>query len=323
MSAASTPWYVLIHHLPPKPTYLRVRIRRLLDRIGAVAVKNTVYVLPKSDDAQEHFQWILREVTQAKGEATVFEARFVEGLRDAEVRHLFKDARDVDYRQLIQMTRKSLSGLPSGALSNKVRSRVKSDLRRLQRRLQEIISLDFFGGHNRQAAELVLGSLEHRLRSANGTKEKRRFAARPEEYRGRTWVTREDIHVDRMASAWLIRRFIDPKARFRFVPKRDYSPQKGELRFDMFEGEFTHEGDLCTFEVLVKRLNLQDPGLVPIQEMVHDIDLKTDKFGRPETRGLEQIIRSIPAAHGPDPDRLARASALLDDLYESFRKPRP
>src|SRR5258705_148500 len=140
-AAATTSWYVLIHHLPPKPSYLRVKIRRLLDRIGAVAVKNTVYVLPKSGEAQEHFQWILKEVTEEKGEGTVFEARFVEGLRDAEVRLLFKDARDRDYRDLLQATRRVLSALPSGTLPIKARARAESDLRRLQRRLQEIIAL--------------------------------------------------------------------------------------------------------------------------------------------------------------------------------------
>jgi len=264
----------------------------------------------------------VKEITQQKGEATVFEARFVEGLRDGEVRLLFKDARDQDYRELIQDARRVISALSLRARAKDLRAKAESDLRRLQRRLEEIASLDFFGGHHRQSAELALRNLEAILRSGNDAGIDDRSSPNPlRDFQGRTWVTRQDIHVDRMASAWLIRRFIDSRARFRFVQK-NHVPRRGEIRFDMFEGEFTHEGDLCTFEVLVRRMGLRDEGLIPLQEMVHDIDLKDDKFKRPETRGLESIIRAIAMAHKPDLDRLARASALLDDLYESFRKAR-
>src|SRR2546430_13163936 len=101
-------------------------------------------------------------------------------------------------------------------------------------------------------------------------------------YRARTWVTRKGIRVDRIASAWLIRRFIDPEARFKFVSAKGYRPESGDIRFDMFDAEFTHEGDRCTFEVLIERLNISDRGLSPIAEAVYDIDLKDSKFGRDE-----------------------------------------
>ena len=132
---------------------------------------------------------------------------------------------------------------------------------------------------------------------------------------GRTWVTRTGIKVDRMASAWLIRKFIDPGARFRFVPAKDYQPQARELRFDMFDAEFTHEGDLCTFEVLVRRFGLDDPGLRHLAEIVHDIDLKDAKFGREEAPGIGQLVAGIAAAHADDEERLARGTALFEDLY--------
>jgi hypothetical protein len=140
------------------------------------------------------------------------------------------------------------------------------------------------------------------------------------QYCNRVWVTRKGIHVDRMASAWLIRRFIDTEALFKFVPARGYEPEMGELRFDMFEADFTHESDRCTFEVLVRGLKLNDKALRPIAEIVHDIDLKDGKFGRPEAPGIERLITGICAMHKDDEARLARASAIFEDLYGSFAR---
>ena len=140
-----------------------------------------------------------------------------------------------------------------------------------------------------------------------------------ESYRARTWVTRTGVKVDRMASRWLIRRFIDPEARFKYVPAKGYRPEPGEIRFDMFDAEFTHEGDRCTFEVLVQRLRLDDPALVPIAEIVHDIDLKDSKFGRQEAAGVDRLIAGIALAHGDDEARQAQGSVVFENLYQSFR----
>ena len=133
--------------------------------------------------------------------------------------------------------------------------------------------------------------------------------------RGRTWVTRKGVYVDRIASAWLIRRFVDPRARFKFVAARGYKPVKNELRFDMFEGEYTHEGDHCTFEVLLDRFQLRDPALSAIGEIVHDLDMKDEKHRRPETAGIEQVIAGIAMAHKEDDARIERGCTVLDDLY--------
>ena len=141
---------------------------------------------------------------------------------------------------------------------------------------------------------------------------------RAEEVRGRTWVTRKGIHVDRIASAWLVRRFLDPEARFKFVASKGYVPEPGELRFDMFEAEFTHEGDLCTFEVLVERFGLHDAGLRAVAEIIHDIDLKDAKFARAEKPGVERLVGGIALTQKEDEARLSRGAALFDDLYESF-----
>jgi hypothetical protein len=164
-----------------------------------------------------------------------------------------------------------------------------------------------------------VSGMEARMKPTVDTPEPARQALRRDEYRGRTWVTRTGIKVDRMASAWLIRKFIDPEARFEFVPAKGYQPGRGELRFDMFEAEFTHEGDLCTFEVLIERFGLDDPALRAIAEIVHDIDVKDAKYGREEAAGVGHVVAGIAAAHPDDEARLARGSALFDDLYALHR----
>jgi hypothetical protein len=133
-------------------------------------------------------------------------------------------------------------------------------------------------------------------------------------------VTRRGVYVDRIASAWLIRRFIDPDATFKFVEEKSYRHRAGELRFDMFKGEFTHVGDKCSIEVLADLLPRRDAGLAAIAEIVHDIDLKDGKFGREETAGIAHVIAGICSAHADDTTRIARGSAVFDDTYERFRK---
>src|SRR5262249_27331501 len=150
--------------------------------------------------------------------------------------------------------------------------------------LQKVVALDFFGADGREVAEGLLAGIEHRLRKEDTVPESNQ-AHEPAttglaSLKGRIWVTRKGVYVDRIASAWFIRRFIDPDARFKFVPAKGYVPSSGEIRFDMFEGEFTHEGDHCTFEVLTARAGLNDSALVAIGEIVHDIDLKDAKFAR-------------------------------------------
>jgi hypothetical protein len=163
----------------------------------------------------------------------------------------------------------------------------------------------------------MVSDLERRARAPRAALPR---TTRREELRGRTWVTRKGVHIDRIASAWLIRHFVDPEAQFKFVPARGYRPERGEVRFDMFEAEFTHDGDRCTFEVLLTRLGLDDPALGPIAEIVHDVDLKDGKFGRDEVAGIESLIAGLALAHRDDRERLAHGAAVFDGLYEYFRR---
>ena len=315
-------WLLLIHQIPPKPNYFRVKIWRRLQQLGAVAIKNSVYALPRSDEAQESLQWMLREIVEGGGDASLVEARFIDGLSDEHVEALFHAARDADYVQVAEDTRALMKRLPPRrAPDEELRAELGAGLARLQRRLAEITEIDFFGAPGRETAEALVAKLEARLYSpkevALPTLENS-----PHAVRGAIWVTRKGIHVDRMASGWLIRRFIDPESRFKFVAPKGYHPEPGELRFDMFEAEYSHEGDRCTFEILIEKFALRDPALRPLAEMVHDIDLKDGKFGRPETAGFEHLVAGIALAHREDEVRLERTAAVLDDLYEYFKRPR-
>lgn len=243
-------WLLLIHQLPPKPDYIRVKIRRRLRGLGAAAVKKTVYALPSTDEALEDFEWLRREIEADGGSAVIAEAEFVEGISDEELDAMLETEREGSGSR---MTR------PAGTDS-----------------------------------------------------------VQP----GRVWVTREGVNVDRIASAWLIRRFIDSSARFKFVPARGYRSRAGELRFDMYEAEYTHVGDECTFQTLVRRFGLRDRGLRAIGEIIHDIDCKDDRFNRPETAGTAALIRGIVQTRADDRERLDRGAVLFDDLYEFFRKQR-
>jgi hypothetical protein len=315
--AAGARWLVLIHQIPPHPSYLRVKVGRRLQALGAVAVKNSVYVLPRSDQALEDFQWVRREIVEGGGDASVCEARFVEGLSDSSVEALFSTAREADYGALAEEAR-ALQASGARKRGRKPREQVEAGLLRLRKHLAEVAEIDFFGAGGRDTVEGLLAALESSLRPAPAEADPDGPA--PVSVRGRVWVTRTGVHIDRIASAWLIQRFIDPEARFSFVRGHEHAPAEGELRFDMFEGDFTHEGDLCTFEVLLRRFGLADRALHRIAEIVHDIDLKDGKFKHPETAGLDHLIAGIALRHADDEARLRDGGAAFEAFYEYFRR---
>jgi len=315
-------WLLLIHQLPPKPDYFRVKIWRRLQRFGSVAIKNSVYVLPKNDQTQEDFQWVLREIIEGGGEGSLCEARFFDGLSDDEVEALFQAARAAEYEQIAEEARRLAEiPWPEGQIEDNRRTQNEINLVRLKRRLAEIVAIDFFGAPGRGAAEGLVSGIETRIHKQRTGKQLSNVAAyRREDLQNKTWVTRKGIYIDRMASAWLVRRFIDPNASFKFVPAKGYKPLPDEVRFDMFEAEFTHEGDHCTFEVLIDRVGIDDAALTPLAEIVHDIDLKDSKFGRQETVGIERVTAGVAMAHKEDETRLTRSTVVFDDLYEYFKR---
>ena len=315
-------WLLLVHQLPAKPAYLRVKIWRRLQDIGAVAVKNAVHALPMNEETQEDFEWLLREIHEGGGEAFVCEARLIDGLSDEEVRTLFDRARDADYSELAKEAQGLAKSLRRKGAGNTA-AELRVQIARLRKRLAEIAAIDFFGAIGRETAEGLLRGLEAQLDKdepvAGKTKTEPNLA---ETLRNRVWVTRQGVYADRIASAWLIRRFIDPEARFKFVSGKGYRPQEGELRFDMFEAEYTHEGDACTFEVVARAFGVADGAVGAIGEVVHDIDVRDGKFGRPETPGVERLVTGLALTVTEDLARVALGSQIFDALYEAWRRKR-
>ena len=315
-------WLMLVHQLPPEPAYFRVKIWRQIQALGAVPLKNSVYVLPAREETREDFQWLIRAIAAGGGEATLMEARLVDGFTDPELEALFQAARNADYEAIAEEARLALKFNRRKSVDRERQSAQQQTARRLRRRLGEVAALDFFGAERREAAEGLVAELEARLAAPATDAPAAAPAPAPDAYRNRVWVTRAGVHVDRIACAWLIRRFVDPKAEFKFVAGKDYRPKRGELRFDMFEAEFTHEGERCSLEVMLDRFRLDDPALAAIAEIVHDIDLKDGRYAREETAGLAHLIHGLCLGERDDEQRLARGAWLLDDLYQYFKRKR-
>ena len=310
MQDSSCPWILLIHHLPSSPAYLRVKIARRLQGQGAVAIKNTVYVLPGSQRALHDFQDTISQIRDGGGEANLFEARAIEGLTDGDIERLFRAARDADYEAIAAEARSHLARPDFAAAAGPL----SIEVARLRRRYAQVQSIDFFGARSGTLAAALLDEAAHRVERHAPPREPPPGA----DPLPRIWVTRRDVHLDRMASAWLIRRFVDPNAVFRFVAERGYVPDAGEVRFDMFEAEFTHGSGLCTFEVLADRFRRDDTGVRAIAEIVHEADIDDGRYARPEARGIAMLATGIAAAHGEDADRVERMAAALDDLYAYY-----
>jgi hypothetical protein len=300
-----------------------VKVWRRLQGFGAIALKNSVYVLPASDQTREDFGWLLREIERDGGDGVLCEVHLVDGMSDQQVRALFDAARDAEYAEILKGLNKLDSATKRGAKRAKTAPPIEGELVKLRRRFAEISERDFFSATGRLAVEGLLTELAARQAAAANPAERAEPISKASgDLSGRTWVTRRDVHVDRIACAWLIRRFIDKEARFKFVSEKNYEADPDELRFDMFRAEFTHEGDRCSFEVMLKRFGLDDPALRAIGEIVHDIDLKDEKFGREETPGIAHVIAGLCSSEDDDTTRIGRGSALLDDTYASFRRRR-
>lgn len=315
--------------MPPKPTNLRVRIWRKLQKLGAVSIKNSVYVLPANDKTNEDFQWLRQEIDSAGGEAAVFRANSVEGATDKDIITAFRKARDEEFAELTA----SLDGL-AGSLREQTKDKHLSagrlaahetELERLHTELERVIANDFFAAKGRAAA---VGAYEHcrrLIRSSQNPSAKaavssgKRTQLAADDYQGRRWMTRRNIHIDRLASAWLIRQFIDKRPRFYFVAEGE--KVDNAIPFDMFGADFTHHGEDCTFETMLKRFALTEvKGLREIGEIVHDIDLKDDKFQRLEAPGLNAIISGLSETFSDDRKRLQQATVIFDCLFRLLDK---
>lgn len=322
-------WILLIHQLPPKPTNLRVRIWRKLQKLGSITIKSSVYVLPANEKTNEDFQWLKQEIESAGGEAAIFRADSVEGTTDEEIIASFRKARDEEFAEIAA----GLDGL-AGTVREQTRGKHispgllaahEAELDRLHSELERVIAIDFFNAKIRQAALKAYERCQKTLRSSQtpaATKSTSNLKSKVlliTDYQGRRWMTRRNIHIDRLASAWLIKQFIDKRPRFYFVAEGE--TVEHAIGFDMFGAEFTHHGEDCSFETMLKRFGLRDiKALRELAEIVHDIDLKDDKFHRLEAAGVNAIINGLSETIRDDRKRLQQASVIFDGLFALLGK---
>ena len=328
-SASTHDWILLIHQLPPKPTNLRVRIWRKLQKLGAVAIKNSVYVLPANEKTNEDFRWLKQEIESAGGEAAVFRAGSVEGATDDEIIGTFRKARDEEFAAITAefdgLTGRIREQSRAKHLSPARLSAQEAELDRLHGELERVIANDFFEAKGRAAALTAYDRCQKAIRRSQIPAKKAASGPRESgvlsiaDFQNRRWVTRRNLHIDRLASAWLISEFIDKRPRFYFVG--DDETIEGGIPFDMFGAEFTHQGEDCTFETLLKRFGLTDiPSLRELAQIVHDIDLKDDKFNRLEAVGLNAIINGLSESLHDDRKLLQQSGAIFDGLFTLFGK---
>ena len=308
----SEPWLLLVYQLPARPVSARVKAWRRLQQLGAVAVKNSVYALPNRAETREDFEWVRAEIVATGGQATVFQATTIDAVSSDDLRETFCRDRQKDYRALVQALDK-LARAASGKRGRGPRTLAK-ELRSCRERLAAIESLDYFGARGREEARTALARLEGLVTRDESPGPETRAAFDPVTYRHRRWMTRPRPGIDRMASAWLIRRFIDPHATFAFG-EPDAPREPGTITFDLFEGDFTHEGDRCTFEVLRARFGLSEPRLDDLAELVHDLDLKDGRFGRTDAPVLGALVEGLRALHDRDEALLEHGITLFEALY--------
>ena len=311
------PLLLLLVGVPPTPSSLRVRVWRRLRSLGAVPLKRSAYLLPDTPERYEDFQWLAQEIEREGGEATLIRVQQIENVSPGDVLRLFHEPRDADYTRLAGRYRKLLQDLDK-AKSERARARLQEEVRRLAKEHQRIRDIDFF--------DAPRGAEVRRIEEAIAMRTRRPESARPQppatldltRLRGRRWVTRPRPHVDRVASAWLIKRFIDPDATFVFAPPAEFP--RDAVPFDAPGVELTHHGEDCTFETLIKRARLRDRRLARLAEIVHEADLRDGKYPHEEARGIDVAIRALLAASPDDHQVLAQGMSLFEGLYATTSK---
>ena len=299
---ANAAWLLLTFTLPTRRASQRVEVWRKLQRYGAVPLGNSGYLLPNSPTNQERYEWLATAIRKYGGEASVVTVQSIDNLSTPQLIGCFAEARASEYQELIR----KLQRLSSVAPQRRSSSRVS----RLRSRFQEIAEIDFFRSPLKKRVEELLTHLE-----ASPTPEEATAKIAPREYVGRVWVTRPRPGIDRSASAWLIRNFIDKKARFTFALEERVAREG--VPFDMFHGGFGHRGEDCTFETLQKAFRIRDKRVGIIGQIIHDADLLDEKFGRKEGFGVDEILNGWAKQGIPDRELLERGIQLIEALFHS------
>lgn len=320
-------WIIFFHTMPAKPVAARMKVWRRLSRAGALHLKGSVYLLPFSEEQRELLSWLAQEIETLGGEAdfvTVERTAFLDG---ATLQALFNQARSQAWRALepeVEALERALSA-PRVNKTPEVIKKLAGQIKHLKDQHLDLAGMDFFAlpegaelGRRLTALEERLAALREAKKAAPGKPVRPTVVTRRrEDYQGRLWVTRPKPFVDRMASAWLIRRFIDPAARFDFLPEGSPLPP-GAVGFDMADGEFSHLGHWCTFEVLIKSFGLKGKALTPLARIVHVLDLHDGMYDAPQARGAEEILRGISRTAANDHEALEKGMAVFEMLHASL-----
>lgn len=330
ISSSSAPpgWLLFFYTVPSRPVGNRMRIWRNLAKIGATPLKGAVYLLPDSDEHQELLKWLVAEVSSLGGEAGFVCAAEVFPLATGELHQLFDTQRVKEYsavRKELDAFARRFAAVRKGSRPPRGNTLLKQ-FRKIKTSFATVRKIDFFHCAEGDALAQQLSRWERELAAlARGkTEDQDQIGGLPirrQDFQQRTWVTRPRPFVDRIASAWLIKRFIDPKARFVFLPEEKLATAKGDmLSYDVAGGDFSHVNDMCTFESLIARFDLHDPALKRLAHIVHDIDLKDDKYGDPAAAGIEAVITGIRSQDVPDEEMLTRGMGIFDALYATERR---
>lgn len=308
-------WLVLLVTMPPSPTRNRVGIWRKLKRIGAISLKGAAWVVPETPETAALLDWLLREIETLKGEAALMRVDRIAPFSGEQLADLFRNERAGEYRDVARRCRKLLSQLQRGsARPGPALNRGKAGLLAVKRELDRIGRIDYLHAPAAREAHALYARAAARLQAI----QERPVPARPKlkgtmPPAGSTWVTRPRPHIDRMASAWLITRFYDPKARFAFT--NDVKARRNTVPFNILGAEFGHHGEHCTYESILVRLGSKDKQLRAIGEIVHEADLRDGKFDRPEAPGLSLALYGLAAIHDDDHELLKAGMAVFDGLY--------
>jgi hypothetical protein len=303
----ATSWLLLLYSLPTKQKTERVAVWRRLKKMGAVQIKTSTYLLPDAPAQYEQFQWLAQQIRDYGGDSTLVRAQEIEGLTREKVIAMFNDARAKDYRDLRKalqtfITRQKKMDAAAGA----------AELKRFTGQFREIRKVDFYDSPRGHDIAML-------LQRAEGPKRSRQLETLDvKQYQGKTWLTRPRPEIDRVGSAWLISKFIDRKAKFVFAPSAEAFPKA--IPFDMLDAEFSHHGNCCTFETLIKRFAISDKSLAQIGEMIHDADLDDARFQRAEAVGIDRVLKGWAKQGLPDREILRRGFECFDALYSFLQR---
>lgn len=318
-------WLLFFYSVPSKPVSNRMRVWRKLMKAGAIHLKGAVYILPFTEDHYELLQWLVSEIAEMKGEVAFTRIEHIDTMKDSEIIALFDQQRASDYRTVekaVDDLERRLGSIRQGGKAQNIKV-FSEQFARINKDFEDVKKVDFFSSKEGDALNQRIKRVNAELKKVSGTDTKKE--SRPpisprtiDAYQGKVWVTRTKPFIDRMASAWLIRRFIDKSAAFDFIGENNINDAgRNSVTFDMQGGEFTHVGDLCTFEVLFKSFGLKDNTVKKMAEIVHDLDTKDDKFRSAEAKGLEDILEGIRKTAKDDRDALEKGMQVFEMFYMS------